>query len=180
MNKWRFILPAGIFAALAAFLYVGLYLRAGDIPSPLIGKPAPAFSLPSAQYPDRQVSSADFAGKPYVLNVWATWCAGCRQEHDALLAIARSSPVPLVGLAWKDERSLIQQWLDQLGNPYTAVAFDPEGRVAIDGGVYGAPETFLVGPDGRVLYKHIAPMTMETWQKEFLPRIAAAARSGTS
>ena len=174
MNKWRFLAPALVFLVLAAFLYLGLYLRAGDIPSPLIGKPAPSFSLPSAQDPAQTVSSASFAGKPYVLNVWATWCAGCLHEHETLLAIARSSAVPLLGLAWKDERPLVNRWLAELGNPYAAVAFDPDGQVAIDWGVYGAPETFLVSADGRVLYKHIAPMTMDVWEKEFLSRIGGA------
>jgi cytochrome c biogenesis protein CcmG/thiol:disulfide interchange protein DsbE len=109
-----------------------------------------------------------------VLNVWGTWCGGCRQEHDTLLAIAAQRAVPIVGLNWKDDNALAQQWLTQLGNPYAVVAEDREGRTAIDWGVYGAPETFLIGPDGVVLYKHIAPMTMEVWNKEFLPRIEAA------
>ncbi len=174
MTRYRFLLPVGIFAALAVFLYVGLGQNPGQIPSPLLEKPAPTFSLPSVADPQRQVSTADFSGSPYVLNVWATWCVGCRQEHETLLAIARSGAVPLVGLAWKDERVLVQSWLDQLGNPYTAVAFDADGRVAIDWGVYGAPETFLVGADGRILYKHIAPMTLAAWEREFLPRIRQA------
>jgi cytochrome c biogenesis protein CcmG/thiol:disulfide interchange protein DsbE len=109
-----------------------------------------------------------------VLNVWGTWCGGCRQEHETLMEIARTGAVPLIGLDWKDDRAAAQQWLSTLGNPYAVVASDAEGRVAIDWGVYGAPETFLIGPDGKVLFKHIAPMTMEVWTKEFLPRIQAA------
>jgi cytochrome c biogenesis protein CcmG/thiol:disulfide interchange protein DsbE len=173
VSALRYLIPIALFGALAVFFYIGLGKNPGQIPSPLLDKPAPEFTLPSAEDPRRQVSSADFAGRPYVLNVWATWCVGCRQEHDTLLAIARTGAAPMVGLAWKDERSLILRWLEQLGNPYAAVAFDPEGRVAIDWGVYGAPETFLVGADGRVLYKHVAPMTLAVWEREFLPRIRA-------
>jgi cytochrome c biogenesis protein CcmG/thiol:disulfide interchange protein DsbE len=110
----------------------------------------------------------------YVLNVWATWCVGCRQEHETLLEIAKSKVIPMVSLNWKDERPLAIRWLDQLGDPYVDTAFDPEGRVAIDWGVYGAPETFLVGADGRVLYKHVAPLTLEIWARDFLPRIRGA------
>jgi cytochrome c biogenesis protein CcmG/thiol:disulfide interchange protein DsbE len=109
-----------------------------------------------------------------VLNVWGTWCGGCREEHDTLLDIARQKVVPIVGLNWKDDNTAAQQWLQKLGNPYAVVAEDRDGRAAIDWGVYGAPETFLIGPDGVVLYKHIAPMTMEVWNTEFMPRIEAA------
>ena len=112
-----------------------------------------------------------------MLNVWGTWCVGCRAEHETLLAIAQQKVVPIVGLNWKDDNAAAQQWLRDLGNPYAVVAEDREGRTAIDWGVYGAPETFLIGPDGTVLYKHIAPMTMEDWNKEFLPRIQAARAS---
>lgn len=174
MNQWRFLLPLGLLGALAVFFYIGLQRDPSRIDSPLIGKPAPGFSLPSVQDPQTLVSTADFAGRPYVLNVWGTWCGGCREEHETLIAIARTGVVPIVGLAWRDERPRVQQWLRELGNPYSAVAFDPEGRVAIDWGVYGAPETFLVGADGRVLHKLIAPMSMAAWNEEFLPRIAAA------
>jgi cytochrome c biogenesis protein CcmG/thiol:disulfide interchange protein DsbE len=120
------------------------------------------------------VSTADLRGQPWVLNVWGTWCGGCRQEHDVLLAISQQNVVPLIGLNWKDDNAAAQQWLRDLGNPYSAVAEDNVGRTAIDWGVYGAPETFLIGPDGVVLYKHIAPMTLEVWNKEFMPRIASA------
>jgi cytochrome c biogenesis protein CcmG/thiol:disulfide interchange protein DsbE len=144
------------------------------VPSPLIGKPAPQFTLPSLQDASYPVDSKELLGQPWVLNVWGTWCGGCRQEHDTLLAIAAQRVVPVVGLNWKDDDQLARQWLVQLGNPYSVVAVDREGRTAIDWGVYGAPETFLIGPDGTVLYKHIAPMTMDVWNREFLPRIQAA------
>jgi cytochrome c biogenesis protein CcmG/thiol:disulfide interchange protein DsbE len=128
--------------------------------------------------PARTVSNAALKGQVYVLNVWGTWCVACRQEHEALLDIARQNVLPIVGLDYMDQREKAQQWLTQLGNPYTAVGFDTDGRTAIDWGVYGAPETFLVDGQGRVIYKFISPMTPEVWQHDFLPRIQAARRSG--
>jgi cytochrome c biogenesis protein CcmG/thiol:disulfide interchange protein DsbE len=170
----KFIVPFALFALLGVFLYVGLQRDPSYVPSPLIGKPAPEFTLPSLQDANYPVASRELLGRPWVLNVWGTWCGGCREEHDTLLAIARSQAVPMIGLNWKDDSVAAQEWLRTLGNPYSVVASDPEGRVAIDWGVYGAPETFLIGPDGTVLFKHIAPMTMEVWTREFLPRIQAA------
>lgn len=171
----RFLIPIGLLGALVAFFFVGLGRDKETLPSPLIGKPAPAFSLPRVDDPSRTVSSGEFAGRPYVLNVWATWCVGCRQEHDALLAIAARGDVPIVGLNWKDDRELAQRWLRELGNPYVVNAFDEEGRVAIDWGVYGAPETFLIDAAGNVIHKHIAPMTVEIWESEFVPRLKQGA-----
>jgi cytochrome c biogenesis protein CcmG/thiol:disulfide interchange protein DsbE len=170
----KFGLPLALFVLLGAFLFVGLQRDPSYVPSPLIGKQAPEFNLPSLQDASYPVASKDLLGRPWVLNVWGTWCGGCREEHDTLLAIAQSRAVPLIGLNWKDDSRAAQEWLRKLGNPYSVVASDPEGRVAIDWGVYGAPETFLIGPDGTVLFKHIAPMTMEVWNREFLPRIKAA------
>lgn len=170
----RFALPAVLFAALVGFFVAGLRLNPGEIQSPLIGKPAPVFSLESLDDPRVRVGSADFAGRPWLLNVWATWCAGCREEHETLIAIARQNRLPLIGLNWRDDRALALRWLEQLGNPYAAVAFDPDGRTAIDWGVYGAPETFLIGPDGTVLRKHIGPISLAAWQREFLPLLPPA------
>jgi cytochrome c biogenesis protein CcmG, thiol:disulfide interchange protein DsbE len=170
----KFVVPFALFVLLGAFLFVGLQRDPSYVPSPLIGKPAPQFSLPSLQDAAYPVSTQELLGQPWVLNVWGTWCGGCRQEHDTLIAIAQQKTVPIIGLNWKDDNALAQQWLRDLGNPYAVVAEDREGRVAIDWGVYGAPETFLIGPDGIVLFKHIAPMTMEVWNKEFLPRIEAS------
>jgi cytochrome c biogenesis protein CcmG, thiol:disulfide interchange protein DsbE len=172
--SWRFLLPAIAFAILIGFFVVGLQRDPGAIPSPFIGKPAPEFSLESLGDPGWKVGTADFAGRPWLLNVWATWCAGCRDEHAVLLAIARENRAPLVGLNWRDDRTLALGWLAQLGNPYVSVAFDPEGRTAIDWGVYGAPETFLIDADGRVVKKHVGPLTMEIWQREFRPLLPAA------
>jgi cytochrome c biogenesis protein CcmG/thiol:disulfide interchange protein DsbE len=174
----RFLLPAIAFAALVGFFIVGLQKDPGEIRSPLIGKPAPAFSLESLGDPAWRVGSADFAGRPWLLNVWATWCGGCREEHQTLLAIARENRVPMMGLNWRDDRNLALRWLEQLGNPYVAVAYDPEGRTAIDWGVYGAPETFLIGADGRVLQKQIGPITPEIWQRDFVPHLQAAGGEG--
>lgn len=177
---WKFLLPAVALLALAALFVVGLNPQRDihALPSPLIGKPAPQFTLSDVLDPAHQVGNTAMQGQVYVFNVWATWCGGCRQEHETLLQIARQKVVPLIGLDWNDDRARATQWLAQLGNPYQQVGFDNEGRVAIDWGVYGAPETFLVDAQGRVLYKHIAPLTMDIWQQEFLPRIAAARRGG--
>ena len=171
---WKFVAPFAIFTALGAFLFVGLYRDPSYVPSPLIGKPAPQFSLPSLQDPAFPVASKDLAGKTWILNVWGTWCVGCRQEHETWVAISRDNVVPIIGLNWKDDDAAAREWLQQLGNPYAAVASDHEGRTAIDWGVYGAPETFLIGPDGKVIHKYISPMTLAVWTKEFLPLIQAA------
>ncbi len=176
---WRYITPLVVFAALVGFFVIGLERDPRVVPSPLIGKPAPSFVLPSVEDPERQVDSAEYAGRVWVLNVWGTWCGGCRQEHDVLLAIAREAKVPIVGLNWKDDRDQARRWLTQLGDPYVETAFDVEGRVAIDWGVYGAPETFLVDTKGTVLHKHLAPLTLEIWQRDFVPLIEAAERTGS-
>src|SRR5829696_9408486 len=144
----RFGVPFALFALLGILLFVGLYRDPSYVPSPLIGKPAPEFSLPSVQDASYPVASWELLGQPWVLNVWATWCGGCRDEHETLLAISQQRRVPIIGLDWKDDTAAAQQWLRTLGNPYAAVAEDQDGRVAIDWGVYGAPETFLIGADG--------------------------------
>jgi len=170
----RFLIPALAFAVLVGFFVVGLKRDPGEIPSPLIGKPAPAFALESLGDPAWKVGPSDFQGRPWVLNVWATWCVGCREEHSAMLAIARENRVPIMGLNWRDDRALALQWLSQLGNPYVSVAYDPEGHVAIDWGVYGAPETFLIDAGGRVVKKRIGPMTQEVWKRDFAPLLPTA------
>jgi cytochrome c biogenesis protein CcmG/thiol:disulfide interchange protein DsbE len=177
---WKFLLPMAAFVALAVLFAFGLNPNRDihALPSPLIGKPAPLFSLTDVMDPARTVSNAALKGQVYILNVWGTWCYACRQEHEALLDIARQHVLPIVGLDYMDQRDKAQQWLTQLGNPYSGVAFDTDGRTAIDWGVYGAPETFLVDGQGRVIYKFISPMTPEVWQHDFLPRIEAARRSG--
>jgi cytochrome c biogenesis protein CcmG/thiol:disulfide interchange protein DsbE len=171
---WRYLIPVAIFAVLFGFLFVGLNRDPSYVPSPLIGKSAPTFSLTTVEDPAKKISPEDFRGKPFVLNVWGTWCVECRREHDALLEISRQGLVPIVGLNWKDELDPAQQWLRQLGDPYTVAAFDPEGRAGIDWGVYGAPETFLIDANGVIVYKHIAPITIEVWNREFVPRIQSS------
>jgi cytochrome c biogenesis protein CcmG/thiol:disulfide interchange protein DsbE len=177
---WKFLLPIAAFVGLVVLFAFGLNPNRDihALPSPLIGKAAPLFNLTDVMDPARTVSNAALKGQVYMLNVWGTWCYACRQEHQALLDIARQHVLPIVGLDYMDQREKAQQWLAQLGNPYSSVAFDKDGRTAIDWGVYGAPETFLVDGQGRVIYKFISPMTPEVWQHDFLPRIEAARRSG--
>lgn len=176
----RYVVPIGVFALLVVVLAIGIG-RAPEksiIKSVLLDKPAPQFVLP--QLGDAApFDSRSLQGRWYVLNVWGTWCAECRAEHETLLEIQRSGRVPLVGLNWKDEDALATDWLSQLGNPYSHVALDREGRVAIDWGVYGAPETFLVDAAGVVRYKHVGPMTPEVWQREFLSRLPPAGAAAT-
>jgi cytochrome c biogenesis protein CcmG/thiol:disulfide interchange protein DsbE len=177
---WKFLLPFAAFVALVVLFAFGLNPKRDihALPSPLIGKPAPEFALTDVLDASKVVSNSTLQGQVYILNVWGTWCVACREEHEALLAIAQQHVVPIIGLDWKDERDRAKQWLEQLGNPYQAVAFDHDGRTAIEWGVYGAPETYLVDRQGRVIYKFISPITQQVWDHEFLPRIAAASRAG--
>ncbi len=174
---WRYLVPLAVLAVLIAFFARGLTLNPGYVPSPLIGKPAPEFTLPRLKDPQATLSTADMRGGVALFNVWATWCVGCRQEHGFLVDVARSSGIPVYGLNWKDDRAEALRWLQDLGDPYVASGFDEVGQVAIDWGVYGAPETFLLDADGTVLYKHIAPLTREVWNSEFVPRIERACGS---
>jgi cytochrome c biogenesis protein CcmG/thiol:disulfide interchange protein DsbE len=169
----KFVLPLGILALLSGFFLRGLYLSPGYVPSPYIGKPAPEFRVATLEDPTRELSSDDLQGRLALFNVWGTWCGGCRAEHDMLMQIAEQTAIPIYGLDWKDDRGSALVWLAQLGNPYVTSGFDQQGRVAIDWGVYGAPETFLIDADGTVLYKHIAALTPEVWEQEFVPRILA-------
>lgn len=173
----RYLAPLGVFLLLAVVLGIGIRHspEKGLIASPLLGKPAPQFALPSLNDPTHLVRSAQLRGRWYLLNVWGTWCVECRAEHDMLLTVHRSGRVPLIGLDWKDDDAQALAWLTQLGNPYEIVAVDRSGREAIDWGVYGAPETFLVNPQGIVVYKHVGALTSETWTREILPRLPAPA-----
>ncbi len=171
----RFLLPLAGFALLLAVLLVGL-ARAPQksiLPSPLIGKPVPQFTLPNLFDNTGQVSSDSLKGHWSLVNVWGTWCVECRAEHEVLLQIKQEARVPIIGIDWKDQNEDALTWLEQLGNPYERVGTDRDGRVAIDWGVYGAPESFLISPAGTVVYKHIGAMTPQVWQREFLPRVAA-------
>ncbi len=170
----RFLVPFVLVAVMIPVFVIGLNRDPSEIPSPLLLKPAPEFELPRLKDPNITVGSADYEGRLALLNVWATWCAGCRQEHDYLLKLTSETEIPMYGLNWRDRRNAAQTWLQRLGDPYVASAYDEDGRVGIDWGVYGAPETFLISPDGVILYKHISPMTEEVWRREFEPRILAA------
>jgi len=172
----KYLVPIGLFAVLVGFLYYGLGRDKETLPSPLIGKQAPLFELTRVEDESKTFSNREFAGKAYVLNIWGTWCPGCRHEHGALMEIARRGEIPMIGLDWNDDRDNAMQWLQRLGNPYSVNAFDGEGRVAIDWGAYGAPETFLVGADGTVLKKQTGPMTVEIWEQEFVPLLPKAAQ----
>lgn len=157
--KWASFVPLLVLALLVLAFWRGLGRDPTYVPSPLIGKPAPAFDLPALHDPAARVRATDLIGQPTLLNIWGTWCAGCRAEHDVLLAVARSGRVRLVGLAWKDDAVAARAWLDELGNPYSVVAFDADGRVGIDWGVYGAPETFVLDRHGVIRHKHVGPLT---------------------
>jgi cytochrome c biogenesis protein CcmG/thiol:disulfide interchange protein DsbE len=169
----RFIVPVIVFLLLAGVLYIGV-VRSPDkstMVSALIGKPAPPFELPVLGDAAAKFSSAQLAGRPWVLNVWGTWCIACRDEHPVLLEVAKQNRLPIVGMDWRDDDDDAKQWLGQLGNPYNVVIVDREGRTAIDFGVYGAPETFFIDADGRVQYRHVGPMTPQVWEREFLGRL---------
>jgi cytochrome c biogenesis protein CcmG/thiol:disulfide interchange protein DsbE len=173
MNRYmRYLLPLAIFAILVAFLYRGLSLDPKRVPSPLVGKPMPEFSLPRLKDPEATLGDSDLRGKVSVLNIWATWCVSCRAEHEVLLQLANTGSVDIYGLNYKDERDKARQWLQQLGDPYVANAFDADGRAGIDWGVYGAPETFIMDKQGIVRHKHIGPLSVEALNTTILPLIA--------
>jgi cytochrome c biogenesis protein CcmG, thiol:disulfide interchange protein DsbE len=176
---WKYLAPLGGLIAICIVFVLGLNPNRdiSEIPSPFIGKPAPAFILPSVFNPNEIVDNRRLIGRPYILNVWATWCTECRVEHETLLQISHENGIPIIGLNMKDEREKAVRWLNQEGNPYRQVAFDKKGEAALDWGVYGAPETFLIDSRGQVVFKFISGMTMQVWQKEFLPRIAADSRA---
>ncbi|HRP96349.1 MAG TPA: DsbE family thiol:disulfide interchange protein [Rhodocyclaceae bacterium] len=175
--KAKFLIPLALFLALAAFLGYGLTLNPSVVPSPLIDKPAPAFRLARLDAPDQQFGIQDMRGQVWLLNVWASWCVSCRQEHPQLVELARSGKVALVGLNYKDERGAALDWLRSQGNPYQTIVTDPDGRVGIDYGVYGTPETFLIDGDGVIRYKHIGPISREVAREVLLPKIAELSRA---
>jgi cytochrome c biogenesis protein CcmG/thiol:disulfide interchange protein DsbE len=169
----RYLAPLVVFAIMIPVFMVGLQRDPTLLPSPFIDKPAPQFELPKLKDLSQTVSSKDYAGQVALVNVWATWCVGCRQEHEFLVRLAQENSLPIYGLNWRDHREDGLAWLNQLGDPYVASGYDADGRTGIDWGVYGAPETFLIGKDGRVLYKHLGPLDGVIWEREFVTRIAA-------
>jgi cytochrome c biogenesis protein CcmG/thiol:disulfide interchange protein DsbE len=170
MNR-LLLLPLVLFVGLVAFLMVGLRRDPHEIPSPLINKPAPAFQLKQLHDPNKTFSAQEMRGKVWLLNFWGTWCVACREEHPLLIQYSKTGAVPIYGVDYKDERATALRLLEEEGNPYTVTASDPDGRLSIDYGVYGAPETFLIDRDGVIRYKQIGPITEESWQKEILPRV---------
>jgi len=176
----RFLLPLAAFLALAVALAAGLRHDPRELPSPLVGKAAPAFRLPLLEPEGRTLASADMRGKVWLLNVWASWCAACRTEHPLLVDFAARSPVPLYGLNYKDETGAARDWLQRLGNPYAASLVDADGRVGIDYGVYGVPETFVIDQHGVVRYRQVGPVTREVLERKLIPLIEQLERQGDS
>jgi cytochrome c biogenesis protein CcmG, thiol:disulfide interchange protein DsbE len=163
------VIPLVLFLALAIFLAVGLKLDPREVPSPLIDKPAPAFTATTVADLARTLARDDLLGKVWILNVWASWCGACREEHPVLVKFARGRQLTLIGLNYKDERRAGADWLERFGNPYTDSLFDPDGRIGLDYGVYGVPETFIIDRQGIVRYKHIGPLTPEVLRDRVEP-----------
>ena len=169
----RFLVPLAVFAVMVAFLAVGLGLNPREVPSPLINKPAPAFVLPQLHQPDKTFSQQDMLGRVWLLNVWASWCVSCRQEHPILMDLAKSNAVPIYGLNYTDPRDDALAWLKQFGDPYALSIADRDGRIGIDYGVYGVPETFVIDKQGAIRYKQIGPVTPEALRDKILPLVKA-------
>jgi len=169
--KARFLIPLILFAVLVGFLIVGLQRDPREIPSPLVEKPAPAFKVSQLIAEDKTFSPADMKGQVWMLNVWASWCVACREEHPLLVQLKGAKIVPVVGLDYKDQRPVALKFLSQNGNPYDLSAFDVDGRVGIDYGVYGVPETFIIDKNGIIRHKQIGPITPEALEKTILPLI---------
>jgi len=172
----RFLLPLGIFVALVGLLGIGLTLNPREVPSPLINKPAPHFELPQLHDSGKTFTEKDMLGKVWVLNVWASWCVSCREEHPVLLDLAASGAIPVYGLNYKDKREDGLAWLKTMGDPYKLSIFDAEGRVGIDYGVYGVPETYLIDRRGVIRYKRIGPLTPDIIKNKLLPLAQELAR----
>ena len=168
----RYMLPMGIFIVLLTFLAVGLGLNPREVPSPLIGKPVPAFRLAQLHQPEQTFGPEDLKGKVWLLNVWASWCVSCRQEHPILIDLAKKNIVPIVGLNHKDEGEQAKRWLIQYGgDPYQISAVDKDGKVGIDFGVYGVPETFVVDANGVIQLKFIGPVDRNALETQILPKV---------
>ena len=165
------LVPLAVFIGLGVFLAIGLTRDPREVPSPLVGKPVPEFSLPPVRGRTPGLATADLKREVSLVNVFASWCVACREEHPLLMEISRERTVPLHGLNYKDQPEAAARWLDEMGDPYTRTGADLDGRVGIDWGVYGVPETFVIDRDGRIAYKQIGPITPGAWQKTLLPLI---------
>ena len=168
----RFILPFVVFVVLVVFLFVGLKLDPREVPSPLVGKAAPAFVLPQLIATDKHFSPQEMKGKVWLLNMWASWCVACEEEHPVLMELARQNIVPIYGMDYKDKREAAQAVLARRGNPYVMVVSDTDGRVGIDYGVYGVPETYVIDKQGIIQYKQIGPVTRKNLKEKILPLVA--------
>lgn len=177
MNK--FILPLVVFIALVVLLSVGLKLDPKKVPSPLIDKPAPAFSLSTLFDENKTFDPEQMKGKVWLLNVWASWCVSCRQEHPLIVELSRTGVVTVIGLNYKDTRADAKRWLTRMGNAYPASAFDEKGSVGIDWGVYGVPETFVIDKQGIIRYKQIGPVTREALNETILPLVKRLQSGGS-
>ncbi len=167
----RFLIPFGLFIVVVGFLAVGLTLNPRELPSPLVGKAAPEFSLPQLHDQEKVISSNDLKGQVWLLNFWASWCGGCKDEHPVLIRLAQTGIVPIYGMDYKDERREAVAWLKEWGNPYSIVAVDQSGRVGINYGVYGVPETYVIDKAGVIRYKQIGPLREDIWEKKILPLV---------
>ena len=172
----RYLVPLGIFGLIAAFLAIGLSLNPREVPSPFIDKPAPVIDLPRLYEPSR-ITNDSMRGSPWILNVWASWCVACRAEHDLLVEFSKSYSTPIVGLNYKDASKDAKRWLQDLGNPYTSIAVDLDGKTGIEWGVYGVPETFVMDRNGVVKYKHIGPLDAEVMQSKIVPLLEQLEKS---
>ena len=177
---FRYLIPLVIFIVLAVFLAIGLTRDPHELKSVLINKPAPTFRLSQLKAPDKTISNEDMRGKVWLLNVWASWCIACRDEHPYLIEYAKSGVVPIYGLNYKDRREDALAWLGELGDPYTASAVDLDGRVGIDYGVYGAPETYVVDQSGMIRFKHVGPLMPDVWNGKILPVVQELNRQGAA
>lgn len=165
MSRLKLFIPLAIFTAMAGLLYAGLGLDPENLPSALIGKPVPEFSLAALDDPERKITAEDMRGKPYLINVWATWCPTCAQEHPYLLHLAEMG-IPIYGVNWRDDRALALRLLERTGNPYQDNIYDPEGHLAMALGVFGSPETFVVDGDGIIRHKVVGMVTERVWASE--------------
>jgi len=167
----KYFLPLAVLVVVVGFLGFGLKLDPREVPSPLIGKAAPPFSLPVLQEPAKTVSNTDLKGQVWLLNVWASWCVSCREEHPVLVELSKQNVVPIIGLNYKDQSDDARAWLKQFGNPYVMSLVDAKGNIGIDYGVYGVPETYLIDRDGVIRYKKIGPVTPDTVREKILPLV---------
>ena len=169
--KLKFLIPLLLFVILVGFLAIGLNRDPHEVPSPLIGKPAPAFEVPQLEQSNKNFSPESLKGQVWILNVWASWCVACREEHPILLELSKAQIAPLIGLDYKDQRDNALAMLARQGNPYTLSAFDGNGRVGINYGVYGVPETYVIDKTGIIRFKQIGPITTEILNQKIYPLI---------